>query len=52
MERFAGIDVAKDTLEVFIRPDNVRGSFPNDEQGCMNLAGLLGKTEPCLVRLV
>ena len=51
MERFAGIDVAKDTLEVFIRPDNIRESFLNDEQGRMNVAGLLGKTDPCLVVL-
>jgi transposase len=51
MERFAGIDVAKETLEVFIRPDNIRSSFPNDEQGRMDLAGLLGKVEPCLTVL-
>jgi len=51
MERFAGIDVAKDSLEVFIRPDTIRKSFPNDEKGRMSLARLLGKIEPCLVVL-
>jgi hypothetical protein len=35
MERFAGIDVAKDSLEVFIRPDTNKKSFANNEKASM-----------------
>jgi transposase len=51
MELFAGIDVAKDTLEVFIRPDNIRESFSNDEPGRTNIARLLASMKPALVIL-
>lgn len=51
MEVFAGIDVAKESLEVFVRPDNIRRSFSNDEQGRTSLACLLGKTGSSLVVL-
>lgn len=51
MERFAGIDVAKDSLEVFIRPDTIRKNFPNDEKGRTGLTRFLGKMEPSLVVL-
>lgn len=51
MERYAGIDVAKDSLEVFIRPDTIKKSFPNDEKGRTDLVQFLGKIEPCLVVL-
>lgn len=51
MERFAGIDVAKDALEVFIRPDTIQKNFPNDEKGRTGLTQFLGKMEPSLVVL-
>jgi transposase len=51
MELFAGIDVAKDTLEVFVRPDNIRKHVPNDEEGRGELARLLMKARPALVVL-
>lgn len=51
MEQFAGIDVAKDTLEVFIRPDTIRKTLPNDEEGRINLARLLAAMKPALVVL-
>jgi transposase len=51
MERFAGIDVAKDALEVFIRPDTIQKNFPNDEKGRTGLTRFLGKMEPSLVVL-
>jgi transposase len=51
MELFAGIDVAKDTLEVSIRPDNFRKTFPNDEEGRTGLTRLLGTMKPALAVL-
>jgi transposase len=51
MELFAGIDVAKDTLDVFVRPDDIRESFPNDEEGRKDLVRLLVKKKPDLVVL-
>jgi len=51
MERFVGIDVAKDTLEVFIRPDTIQKSFANNETGRTDLARFLGKTGSDLVVL-
>jgi len=49
METFAGIDVAKDTLEVSVRPDNLRKTFLNDEEGRAGLARLLGMMKPALL---
>ena len=51
MELFIGIDVAKDTLEVCVRPDNIRKNFPNDNKGCASLAGFVEKVKPNLVVL-
>lgn len=51
MERFAGIDGAKDSLEVFMRPDTIQENFPNDEKGRTDLTRFLGKMEPSLVVL-
>ncbi len=51
MERYAGIDVAKDTLVVFIRPDTIQKDFSNDEKGRTDLARFLGKLGPDLVVL-
>lgn len=51
MEQFAGIDVAKETLEVAVRPDNIRKTFPNDEEGRRDLAHLLGTMKPAMAVL-
>jgi transposase len=51
MELFVGIDVAKETLEMCVRPDNTRKTFPNDEQGRVNIARLLAEMEPTLILL-
>lgn len=49
MELFVGIDVAKETCEVCIRPDNMRKTFPNDEQGRVEMARLLAESRPALI---
>jgi transposase len=51
MESFVGIDVAKETFEVCIRPDNIRKSFANDEEGRVGMARLLAETKPSLILL-
>ena len=50
MERFAGIDVAKETLEVFVTPD-IKKSFPNNDEGRKELARFLSDVHPKLVVL-
>ena len=49
MESFAGIDVAKETFEVCIRPNNIRKGFANDEQGRVEMARLLAESRPTLI---
>jgi len=39
--RFVGIDVSKDTLDVFLRPSGDHQVFDNDDQGCAKLARFL-----------
>jgi len=51
MEHFVGIDVAKETLDVGVRPDNTHRSFPNDEQGRADIAHLLTEMKPALILL-
>jgi len=51
MELFVGIDVAKETCEVCIRPDNIRKSFTNDDQGRVEMARLLTEAKPALILL-
>lgn len=51
MESFVGIDVAKETCEVCMRPDNIRKSFANDEQGRVEMARLLSESRPALIIL-
>lgn len=51
MELFVGIDVAKETLEVCVRPDNIRRSFTNDDQGRIEMARLLAEMKPALIIL-
>lgn len=51
MELFVGIDVAKESLDVCVRPDNIRKSFANNDEGRVELARLLAKTEPALIML-
>ena len=50
MEKFAGIDVAKDTLEVFVTP-GTRKSFRNDDEGRRELSRFLADDRPKLVVL-
>jgi transposase len=51
MELFVGIDVAKETLEVCIRPDNIRKGFRNDDEGRIDMARLLAEMKPALIIL-
>ena len=50
MEKFAGIDVAKDTLEVFITPGTQK-SFLNNDEGRKELSRFLSDARPGLVVL-
>jgi transposase len=50
-ERFVGIDVSKDTLDVHIRPDNSVRQFANNDEGISTLLGCLEKLPPTLVVL-
>lgn len=50
METFVGIDVAKDTLAVFVTPDTRKG-FANNEEGRNELADFLAGACPTLVVL-
>lgn len=51
MEPYAGIDVSKKSLDLFVRPDNVKKSFANDEEGRLECARLLAEMHPSLVVL-
>jgi len=51
MELFVGIDVAKETLDVCVRPDMIRKQFLHNEQGRSNLARLLSRLKPVLIVL-
>lgn len=48
---FIGIDVAKESLEVAMRPDGVHGNFPNTEEGRLELVRLVHTLTPQLVVL-
>jgi transposase len=50
VEKFAGIDVAKDTLEVFITPGTQK-SFLNNDEGRKELSRFLSDARPGLVVL-
>lgn len=51
MELFVGIDVAKESLDVCVRPENTRKIFANNDEGRVELARLLAKMQPELVIL-
>lgn len=51
MEQFVGIDVAKETLEVCIRPDNIGKGFANNDEGRAELARLCAEMKPALIIL-
>jgi transposase len=51
MELFAGIDVAKERLDVCVRPENIRKNFPNHEEGRIDCARFLVEMKPVLVVL-
>jgi transposase len=48
-ETFVGIDVAKATCAVCVRPTDLRFSVTNDEEGCAQLLGALEGLPGCLV---
>jgi transposase len=51
MELFVGIDVAKETLEVCVRPENIRKGFANDDQGRVDMARFFAEMTPTLIIL-
>jgi hypothetical protein len=51
MELFAGIDVAKEAIDVFVPPDNIRKSFANNDEGRVELPRVLAKMQPALILL-
>jgi transposase len=50
-ERFVGIDISKDTLDVAIRPDGTHTQVPNTDDGFDQLVALLRPLAPALVVL-
>lgn len=50
-ERFVGIDVSKNTLDVAIRPDGTHTQVPNTDDGFDQLVALLGPLGPVLIVL-
>jgi transposase len=48
---FVGIDVAKDGLDVHVRPTGEAFSVPHDDAGLAGLAGRLTRLHPTLVAL-
>ena len=49
MEIFVGIDVSKETLDVFVRPSGERRRTGNDEKGWTELVSWLGGLSPALI---
>lgn len=50
-ERFVGIDVSKDTLDVAIRPNGTHRTVPNTDDGFDQLVALLRPLTPALIVL-
>jgi transposase len=50
-ERFVGIDVSKDHLDVAVRPDGTHRQVPNTDEGLGQLVALLGPLVPTRVVL-
>ena len=50
-ERFVGIDVSKDTLDLAIRPEGTHHSVPNTDDGFDQLVALLRPLAPTLIVL-
>jgi transposase len=50
-ERFVGIDVSKDHLDVAVRPEGTHRRIPNTDEGLDQLVALLGSLVPTLVVL-
>jgi transposase len=50
-ERFVGIDVSKDHLDVAVRPDGTHHRVPNTDEGLDQLVARLGPVRPALVVL-
>jgi transposase len=48
-DKYVGIDVSKDTLDVMVRPSGARHQHPNDAEGIGQLAKLLRRQRPTLV---
>lgn len=50
-ERFVGIDVAKDTLDVVVRPEGTHRQLPNTDEGFDQLVAFLRPLAPALIVL-
>lgn len=48
-ERFVGVDVSKDSLDVHIRPDEIVRQFANSEEGISSFLSCLENLNPTLV---
>jgi transposase len=46
---FVGIDVAKDTLEVAVRPSGEQETVPNAEEGILRIKALITRVRPALI---
>jgi transposase len=51
MELFVGIDVAKERLDMCVRPEHIRKNFTNNDEGRVELARLCAEMKPVLVVL-
>lgn len=51
MEKYVGIDVAKEKLDVHVRPDDLRAHFANDEEGRVAMARFCAELTPALIVL-
>lgn len=46
---FIGVDVSKDTLDIYIRPEDIFLTFSNTDKGIQSFLGVLKKYKDCLV---
>ena len=51
MEKYIGIDVAKEKLDVHVRPNDLKAHFANDEEGRVAMAHFCAKLTPALIVL-
>jgi len=51
VEKYVGIDVAKERLDVYVRPDDLKTHFANDEEGRVAMARFSAELKPALIVL-